>query len=343
MSLHDAHSSRAAPRWPRVISAVRSDRQDRADEARPRFQLILVKPSHYDDDGYVVQWLRSAIPSNSLAAVYALSADAAHRRVLGPDTDIDITVVDETNQRVRCERLIKLIRSHHGFGMVGLVGVQSNQFPRTLDLARTLRSAAIQVVIGGFHVSGCLAMLPKMQPDLQAALDLGCSLFAGEAEDGRLDTVLQDAARRTLKPIYNFLDALPALESATTPFLPIRNLRRTVQRYSSFDAGRGCPFQCSFCTIINVQGRKSRGRSADDIERLIRQHWAEGTRRFFITDDNLARNKEWESIFDRIIELRERDRMDLRFVIQVDTQCHKIPNFIAKAARAGVARVFIGL
>jgi hypothetical protein len=308
-----------------------------------RFQLVLIKPSHYDDDGYVVQWWRSAIPSNSLAVVYALSVDAARRHVLGRNTAIDISVIDETNQRVRCERIIKLISRYNGFGMVGLVGVQSNQFPRALDLAHIFRAAAIPVVIGGFHVSGCLAMLPKVQPDLQAALDLGCTLFAGEAEDGRLDTILRDAARRTLKPIYNFLGALPALESAPTPFLPRRDVLRTVQRYSSFDAGRGCPFQCSFCTIINVQGRKSRRRSADDVEHLIRHHWAQGIRRFFITDDNLARNKEWESIFDRIIELRERDKIDVRFVIQVDTQCHKIPNFIAKAARAGVARVFIGL
>src|SRR6266516_4178451 len=42
-------------------------------------------------------------------------------------------------------------------------------------------------------------------------------------------------------------------------------------------------------------------------------------------------------------ELRERERMDLKFIIQVDTLCHKIPNFIVKAARAGVTRVFIGL
>ena len=35
--------------------------------------------------------------------------------------------------------------------------------------------------------------------------------------------------------------------------------------------------------------------------------------------------------------------MDLKFIIQVDTLCHKIPNFIVKAARAGVTRVFIGL
>ena len=98
-----------------------------------------------------------------------------------------------------------------------------------------------------------------------------------------------------------------------------------------------------FCTIINVQGRKSRRRSADDVERLIKHHWAEGVRRFFITDDNFARNKDWESIFDRIIELRERHQLDPRFIIQVDTLCHKIPNFVAKAARAGVMRVFIGL
>ena len=92
-----------------------------------------------------------------------------------------------------------------------------------------------------------------------------------------------------------------------------------------------------------MQGRKSRYRSPDDVEQLVRQHWAEGIRRFFITDDNFARNKDWEPIFDRLIQLRERDKIDLKLIIQVDTLCHKIPNFIAKAARAGVTRVFIGL
>ena len=116
-----------------------------------------------------------------------------------------------------------------------------------------------------------------------------------------------------------------------------------MQHHASFDAGRGCPYQCSFCTIINVQGRKSRSRSPDDVERTIRAHMAEGIRNFFITDDNFARNKDWEPIFDRIIELRERDKLNIRLIIQVDTLCHKIPNFIDKAARAGVNRVFIGL
>jgi len=48
-----------------------------------RFLLVLIKPSHYDDDGYVIRWWRTLIPSNSLAAVYALAADCARRQVLG--------------------------------------------------------------------------------------------------------------------------------------------------------------------------------------------------------------------------------------------------------------------
>ena len=111
---------------------------------------------------------------------------------------------------------------------------------------------------------------------------------------------------------------------------------------TSFDAGRGCPFQCSFCTIINVQGRKSRRRSPDDIEQLIRAELcAQGISRFFITDDNFARNKDWEAIFDRLIQLRERRQAcDIQLIIQVDTLCHKIPNFIDKCdARRRDARV----
>ena len=65
--------------------------------------------------------------------------------------------------------------------------------------------------------------------------------------------------------------------------------------------------------------------------------------RFFITDDNFVRNKDWEAILDRLIHLREAGKLRIKFTIQVDTLCHRLPNFIEKAARAGVKRVFIGL
>src|SRR5580658_7524984 len=157
-----------------------------------RFALFLIKPSHYDDDGYVIQWARSAIPSNTLAVLHGLADDCRTRRVLGPDVAIEISVIDETNTRVRPERIARAIKAAGGRGMVGLVGVQSNQFPHAMDLARRFRAAGAQVAIGGFHVSGCLAMLPEMPADLKEAQALGVSLFAGEAE-GRLDQVLADA------------------------------------------------------------------------------------------------------------------------------------------------------
>jgi radical SAM superfamily enzyme YgiQ (UPF0313 family) len=127
------------------------------------------------------------------------------------------------------------------------------------------------------------------------------------------------------------------------PILPREHVRRTLGNISSIDCGRGCPYQCSFCTIINVQGRKSRYRSPDDLERAIRANYAQGIKRFFITDDNFARNRDWEALFDRLIEMRVGEGMDIGFVIQVDTLCHKIPNFIEKATRAGAGRIFIGL
>ncbi len=310
--------------------------------AKSRFQLILIKPSHYDDEGYVIRWWRAIIPSNSLAAVYSIAADCAERRVLGPDVDIDIAVIDETNARIKIPALLARFRRHANFGLVALVGVQSNQYPRALDIARPFREAGIQVAMGGFHVSGCLSMLEGGAVGLDACRDMGISMFAGEAE-GRFDMVLRDAAARRLAPIYNFMKDLPGIEGAVAPYLPKQYVRRTLGLSTSFDAGRGCPYQCSFCTIINVQGRKSRFRSADDIENLVRLNWAQGIHKFFITDDNFARNKEWEAIFDRLIELREIDGIPLGLMIQVDTLCHRLPNFIEKAKRAGVTRVFIGL
>ena len=305
------------------------------------FCLVLIKPSHYDDDGYVIQWLRSAIPSNSLAVLYGLAVDCAKHKALGDNVEIEIHAFDETNTRIRPERIASLIKDADG-GMVMLAGVQSNQFPRALDIATALRRLGLTVAIGGFHVSGTIAMLKERDELVRRAEEMGVSLFAGEAE-GRLDQVLRDAANGALQPLYNFMNELPNLEGAAMPMLPAERVLRTAGANTSLDAGRGCPYQCSFCTIINVQGRKSRYRSADDCEQIVRTNVAQGIHRFFITDDNFARNKNWEAILDRMIELREKEGFQINFIIQVDTLCHRLTNFIEKCSRAGVKRVFIGL
>ena len=309
---------------------------------RTKFLVELIKPSHYDDDGYVIQWWRGFIPSNSLSSLYGLALDSRDRRVLGEDVDIEIQAHDETNTKVPVREIIRRFGRNGNRGLVLIVGVQTNQFARAVDIARELRAANIAVVIGGFHVSGCLAMLPELPPELKDALADGITLFAGEAEE-RLEELLRSAFEQRLLPLYNFMNDLPAMNGTPMPFLPLKYVKRYAGALGSFDAGRGCPFSCSFCTIINVQGRKSRYRTADDVEQLMRAHLAQGVRSFFITDDNFARNKNWEPILDRIIVLRRREHIRLNIIMQVDTLCHKIPNFVEKAARAGCTKVFIGL
>jgi len=312
-------------------------------QSKKRFHVVLIKPSRYDDDGYVIRWARAIIVSNSLAVVNALTEDAMRQSVLGSDVEIVPHWFDETVKRVPVKRLARQVRAAGDRAIICMVGVQSNQYPRAVDLCREFTALGLKTMIGGFHVSGSIEMLPTIPPEIQSAMDDGVTMVAGEVEQ-RWGDLLQDAYHGTLKPLYNFLGDKPALESIPPPFASADNLRHFLpSRQSSFDAGRGCPFQCSFCTIINVQGRSMRARTPDDVEALIRRNYAQGIREYFIADDNFARNPNWEPIIDRIIRLREVDKIPIRLMVQIDTVAHRIKRFADKMARAGCRRVFIGM
>jgi hypothetical protein len=311
---------------------------------KTKFFVELIKPSHYDDDGYVIQWRKSWIPSNTLACINALTQDAADRNVLGNNVEFVINAYDEMNIVIPVTDIICRFKNGGEHGIVLFVGVQSNQFPRTMDIVRQFLKENIQVAIGGFHVSGSISMLPQLPEELKEATEAGIALFAGEAEEGRLVEVFNDAYQEKLKPIYNHLADLPGLEGQPMPIMPASVAERFVSKIGSFDAGRGCSFLCSFCTVINVQGRKSRYRNPDDVEKMIRSNISNGINDFFLTDDNFARNKNWEAIFDRLINLRENQGFKhVKFTMQIDSLAHKIKGFVSKAARAGCRRVFIGL
>jgi len=167
------------------------------------FTLVLIKPTHYDDNRYPIQWVKAANPSNTLACLNGLAEDASRRRVLGPDVAIRVHTYDETNRRVRPDRIVRMVRRAGGRALIGLVGVQSNQFPRAVDLARPFLCAGLPVCIGGFHVSGCIAMLPEMPEEMREVMarafpflparpsiagSIGSSATPGTARCGRFTT-----------------------------------------------------------------------------------------------------------------------------------------------------------
>jgi hypothetical protein len=95
--------------------------------ASKRFCLVLVKPTHYCDDGYPIRWFRSAIPSNSLASLYGIAEDCAARNVLGEDVDIEIHALDEANTRIRPERIAALIMAADAGIVTPLPGSEDHQ------------------------------------------------------------------------------------------------------------------------------------------------------------------------------------------------------------------------
>ena len=233
---------------------------------------MLIKPSHYHDDGYVIRWWRGLVPSNSLAALHGVALDCARRAVLGPDVDIVIDVIDETNTRVNVAKLLRRFRASDGFGMVGLIGVQTNQYPRALDIARPFRAAGVPVVIGGFHVSGCIAMLDGTAVDLDRARELGVTIFAGEAE-GRFETLLQECAERPAEAGLR-LHRRPRRHVGTAKPVPadrVRQAHRRHQRQFRFGPRLPVPMfvlhhhQCAGPQVALAQSRRCRERHSREL------------------------------------------------------------------------------
>jgi radical SAM superfamily enzyme YgiQ (UPF0313 family) len=311
-----------------------------------RLTVVLVRPTRYDDDGYVVRHWRGTLPSNTLSCLNGLTEDAVASGALGP-VAVRVHAFDEAVDRVDPRRLGRKLRRPGTRVLVALAGVQTNQFPRAQDLARQFKAEGFDVMIGGFHVSGSVAMAHAIPPECQTMIDEGITLVLGEIED-RWAALLQDAAAGRLQPLYDFLKDLPDLRTKPLPKVSMRLQRKfAVRGYGTIDAGRGCPFNCSFCTIINVQGHAMRSRGAAQIADHIRTHYHGGRKKgiwhYFFTDDNFSRNPSWEAIFDGLIALRRDEGIAIDFMMQVDTAASRIPRFIEKASRAGCVQVFIGM
>ena len=309
-----------------------------------KFCIVLIKPSKYDDDGYVIRFWKGVLPSNTLNVLHGLTEDVRARRVFG-DLPIEVTTFDETAEMVPLKKIIRWSKAPGTKLLVCLVGVQTNQFPRALDMARIFKAAGITVIIGGFHTSGTINMLGEQEPDIQELFREGICVVSGEVE-GKWDGILSDFLSGQLKPLYSYaqdLQNLVDIEDAPLPKTSAKTMRHFA--YSSFataDTSRGCPFACTFCTIINVQGRKMRERSPESIAAMMRRNYLDyGLSFYFFTDDNFARKKLWRETFEEIIKLRE-EGLDVSFMMQVDL-AKKPKDFVPLAAKAGCTQVFIGM
>lgn len=306
--------------------------------------ITLIRPTNYTDDGYPVSMRVGVIRSNTLTQMGTLVRDLVHYSFFA-GVELHVCLIDEAIQKVPTQDILRRSRTPGVKTIVMLVGVQTNQFPRAQDIASWFLPHGIPVLIGGFHVSGMLAMV-GLTSDLRQALYKGITLVAGEVEGGRLPTIVEDIIRGHAEPLYNFLNPTPDLASVPTPRLLKGDLKGFASPYSTIDTGRGCVFTCDFCTIINVQGRVMRCREPEQVVDFVRRNYRElGISHSFFTDDNIARNPRWRELFGGLIGLKEKEQIPFTFMMQSDLAARKIPpgDFFEFAARAGCRQVFFGV
>ena len=296
----------------------------------------MIKPTHYDDDGYPIQWLRSAIPSNTLACLNGLAEDCRRRKVLGrrrrhphphlrrdqpPGPSGPDHRDDPPRRRPRADR-----PGRRAVQPVSARGRSGAAVPRRrpAGLHRRLPRLRLHRDAAG-----------DCRPTSREAQAMGISLFAGEAEEQRLDEVLRDAYARHAEAALQ-LHGRPAgagRRAGADPAARARAAHRRARCRASISAAaartsaRSAP--SSTCRAARAASARPTISSASSARTTRR-----ASSRFFITDDNFARNRDWEEL------LRPPDRCCARarasnigFTIQVDTLCHQIPNFIEKATR----------
>ena len=71
-----------------------------------KFHIVLIKPSKYDDDGYVIRFWKGVLPSNTLNVLHGLTEDVKARRVFGA-LPIEVTTFDETAEKVPTAKIIR--------------------------------------------------------------------------------------------------------------------------------------------------------------------------------------------------------------------------------------------
>ena len=266
-------------------------------------------------------------PFNSLVSLTNLKASRWNRyRVWKPlglltiagltPPEWDITIIDENLG----------LRDYSELPTPDLVGITAftSQSPRAYQLATEFRTRGIPVVMGGIHATMCRA----------EALQYADAVVTGEAESVWKD-VIHDARHHQLKPIYSGTSA----DMARIP--PARHdLLNTGYAFGAIQTTRGCPLNCSFCSVSAFNGNRYRHRPVDQVIAEFKQI---REKRVLIVDDNLIGTtpthiQQAKELFRALIEA------DLKkdWIGQVTVNMADDEELMTLAARSGCRGVFIG-
>ncbi len=207
-----------------------------------------------------------------------------------------------------------------------LVGITAftSQASRAYELAEFFRGMKVPVVMGGIHATMCTS----------EALEHVDSVVTGEAE-GVWPRVLEDAGRGKLEQIYEG----GQVDMAEVP-VARHDLLDTGYAFGSVQTTRGCPLDCTFCSVSSFNGKRYRHRP---IENVVREMRTIREKRVLFVDDNLigtsqAHIARAKKLFQAIIDAG----LKKKWICQVTINMADDPELLDLAAKAGCCGVFIG-
>src|SRR5579863_668192 len=330
-------------------------------------RVYFIKPSKYDDDGYVSVFRYGVQPNNTLNVLSALN-DEFNRHFSGKrNVHLETIIWDEICDGVISPQTIRAIKEKaHEDGvelLIGLAGVQSNQYPRGRDLALQFVAEGMTTMMGGFHVSG--------YPDSCKFLNsVGITTIVGEAEN-LWGYIVEDYLTGNLRLSYSVTQGIraktgqediivPLITEAQLPELDDRYLTRFFNpTMTPLDTSRGCPFTCSYCSVKNVMGRTMRSREPNAVVEWVRDAMRyHGIESLFLVDDDFFRSPRWEEILTGLIEVKkEYPKLSFMMQVDVDASCYaniaegetetakhrRSRRFTELAAAAGCYQAFVGI
>ncbi|MFZ5450722.1 MAG: B12-binding domain-containing radical SAM protein [Thermodesulfobacteriota bacterium] len=216
--------------------------------------------------------------------------------------------------------------------------------PRAYELGDFYRRQGLPVVMGGAHPSFVVRETldhadyvicgegDEALPELVAALNSGGDL-------GQIPN-LAFLAGETLRqnPWRPFLEDLDSLPIPNYEVVHGWNARRG-RRFVSIATSRGCPFNCRFCAVIKLFGRKYRYNSVDRVMEEIRQNGAKAHHIFFCDDNFTADRERIKKLCQRILQ----EKIKIEWSAQVRVEAAKDEEMMILMARAGCYCVFVGL
>ncbi len=177
-----------------------------------------------------------------------------------------------------------------GADLVGITAFTA-ETPSAYSIADEFRKRGIPVVLGGVHTSA----LPE------EALEHADAVVVGEAELV-WEQLLRDLASGKLQKTYRGTE-LCDMRNMKIPRRSLLDRKMYVACFNTVQATRGCPYDCNFCAVTGVFGRKFRTRPVSEVVDEIR---ACDTRDFFFVDDNICGNPAYaKELFQALIPLKK--------------------------------------